>query len=285
MALTVDTTVFDDGNGTVTTPAFSTAAPGELLVAFASSDGPATSSMQTLTVSGAGLTWSLKQRSNTQFGTSEIWTATATAALVNATVTATQTFNGFDQSLTVVAFRGAGGTGAAASANALSGAPSVSLTTTRAGSLVYGVGNDWNSAIARTLGTGQTLVHQWVDTAVGDTFWVQSRTAPVATIGSVATINDTAPTTDRWNLAAIEILTSTLPPVTVPNVAGLTQAAATTAITNAGLTVGAVTTASSTTVPAGSVISQTPAGGTQAAAGSAVALVVVRLPQVTPTWV
>jgi beta-lactam-binding protein with PASTA domain len=286
VALTVDTMVFDDGNGTAVTPAFSTAAVGELLVAFAASDGP-TTAKQTLTVSGAGLTWSLKQRSNTQLGTSEIWTATASAALVNATVTATQAIGGFDQSLTVVAFRGAGGTGAAASAGALSGAPSVSLTTTRAGSLVYGVGNDWNAAIARTLGASQTLVHQWVDTAVGDTFWVQSRTAPVSTAGSVATINDTAPTTDQWNLAAIEILTSTLPQVTVPNVAGLTQAAATTAITNAGLTVGTVTTASSTTVPAGSVISQTPIAGTQVATGSAVALIVsTGLPQVAvPTVV
>src|SRR4029077_13969772 len=106
VGLTVDTIVSEDATGTVTTQPFRTAAGGVLIVAFASADGPANSSMQTLTVSGAGLTWSLKQRANTQFGTSEIWTATATAALVNATVTATETFDGFSQSLTIVAFRG-----------------------------------------------------------------------------------------------------------------------------------------------------------------------------------
>ena len=189
-------------------------------------------------------------------------------------ITSAQDVGGFDQSLTVISFRGAGGTGAVAAANALSGAPTVSLTTTRAGSLVYAVGNDWNQAIERTLGAGQTMVHEWVDFAVGDTFWVQTRTAPIASSGTLTTLNSTAPTTDRWNIAAVEIINSTLPQVATPNVVGQTQAAATSAITGAGLTLGTVTTASSTTVPSGTVISQNPAAGTQVAAGSAVALVV-----------
>src|SRR5206468_10363171 len=57
-------------------------------------------------------------------------------------------------------------------------------------------------------------------------------------------------------------------------VIGLTQAAATTQITGAGLSVGTVTSANSTTVPAGSVISQNPTGGTMVAPGSAVNLVI-----------
>jgi beta-lactam-binding protein with PASTA domain len=284
--LTVDVTTSVDGNGTVVTPAFSTAAAGELLVAFVSSDGP-TAGDQTTTITGAGLTWTLKQRSNTQLGTSEIWTATAPTALTGVSVTATQDVGGFDQSLTIVAFRGAGGTGAVAAANGLTGAPTVSLTTTRGGSLVYAVGNDWNQAFARTLGAGQTMVHEWIDFAVGDTFWVQSRTAAVASSGTLTTLNATAPTGDMWNFAAIEILNSTGPQVATPNVVGQTQAAATTAITGANLVVGTVTTATSTTVPAGSVISQNPAAGTQVAIGSAVALVVSSgLPQVaTPNVV
>jgi hypothetical protein len=69
----------------------------------------------------------------------------------------------------------------------------------------------------------------------------------------------------------------------VPSVVGSTQAAASSAIAGAGLTVGAVTTASSTTVASGNVISQNPAGGTNAAPGSAVALVVsTGAPVVTP---
>jgi beta-lactam-binding protein with PASTA domain len=62
--------------------------------------------------------------------------------------------------------------------------------------------------------------------------------------------------------------------ITVPNVVGSTQAAATAAITSAGLKVGTVTPQTSTTIPAGSVISQTPASGAAASGGSAVNLIV-----------
>jgi hypothetical protein len=61
--------------------------------------------------------------------------------------------------------------------------------------------------------------------------------------------------------------------VTVPNVVGQAQATAQTNITNAGL-VFALNTANSATVAAGRVISQTPAGGTRAARGSTVTLLV-----------
>jgi hypothetical protein len=62
--------------------------------------------------------------------------------------------------------------------------------------------------------------------------------------------------------------------VTVPNVVGETQAAASALITSAGLVVGTVTAQSSATVSAGSVISENPAAGTPANAGSAVNLTV-----------
>jgi beta-lactam-binding protein with PASTA domain/Ca2+-binding RTX toxin-like protein len=62
--------------------------------------------------------------------------------------------------------------------------------------------------------------------------------------------------------------------VTVPNVVNQTQANAITAITGVGLVQGTVTTAASTTVAVGSVISQSPAGGTSATPGSAVNLVI-----------
>ena len=262
-----------DGNDTVTTPPFDTAAPGELLVAFVASDGSRLSSQQ-LIVTGAGLTWTLKQRTNEQLGTSEIWTATAPSLLTNVQVTSTQLTGGFDQSLTVVAFAGAGGTGAVGTGNGPTGAPSLVMTTTRAGSLVYGVGNDWDSGTPRNVGTAQVMVHEWVDTAVGDTFWVQARSAPVASAGTAVAINDTLPNTDRWNLSAIEILAGGAGQVAVPSVVGLTQSAATAAITGAGLVVGSVSSSTSTTVPAGSVISQSPLGGSQAAPGSSVALII-----------
>lgn len=202
---TVDTSVSKDGIGPVSA-AVSTSAPGDLLLAFVSSDG--VGNPQTVTVSGGGLTWTLVKRVNAQGGDSEIWSARATAQLSGVTITATQSTSGYNESLTVVAFKGAAGVGASVTGNATSGAPSVKLTTTKAQSLVYAVGNDYDNAIARTPGTGQVIVHQWIETVTGDTFWSQAISGYVGAAGTVATINDTAPTTDRWNLAAVEVLSS-----------------------------------------------------------------------------
>jgi hypothetical protein len=192
-----------EGKGTVST-ALSTTQSGDVLVAFATSDGPG-SGGQTVTISGGGLTWSLVKRVNVRLGDTEIWTAKAAGTLSGASITSTPSKSGFNQSLTVVAFSAAKGIGASATGSGRS-APSVSLQTTAVGSVVYGAGNDYDNAVARTLGSGQALVHQWLDTGYGDSYWVQHRTAPTATAGSTATINDTAPTADSWNLAAVEIV-------------------------------------------------------------------------------
>ena len=132
-----------------------------------------------MSVTGGGLAWTLVSRANTQLGVSEIWTATTPTSRTGITVTSTHTLSTRDQALVVVAFSGAAGVGASASANAASGAPSVSLTTTKAGSLVYAVGNDWNGAVPREVGAGQAMVHEVLG-ASGDTFWVQRLTAPAS---------------------------------------------------------------------------------------------------------
>jgi hypothetical protein len=90
-------------------------------------------------------------------------------------------------------------------AGAISGAPDIILPGVVAGDWVFAVGNDWDKAIARTPVAGQVLVHQKVDTATGDTYWVQSTTAPLTANGLVD-IHDSAPTSDRWNYAAVEIV-------------------------------------------------------------------------------
>ena len=275
----VDVMVFSQGAGTRTTPAFSTTSPGDVLVAFVGSDGPAAPNAQTVTVSGAGLTWSRVQRSASQFGDAEIWTATASGILTGVTVRSVQSSGAVHQSLTVIAFSGVTGIGASSIAGAASGAPSIGLTTQGAGSLVYAVGNDWDRAVARTIPAGQTKVREFVDTAVGDTFWLQSVTGAVAAAGTSVTLNASAPTNDQWNMAAIELLAGAVVPppppvlVTVPSVVGLTQPDAMAAITGATLTVGTVSTQNSAT-PAGQVISQNPAGGSSAAQNSAVSFVV-----------
>jgi VCBS repeat-containing protein len=75
--------------------------------------------------------------------------------------------------------------------------------------------------------------------------------------------------------STVTLVISTGPcPVAVPDVAGMSQAAAESAITGAGFTVGSVTEECSDTVAAGNVISQDPAGGTEAEFGASVNLVV-----------
>ncbi|KFF61030.1 hypothetical protein JF66_00775 [Cryobacterium sp. MLB-32] len=209
--LGVDRSVTSTGRGTVTTAAFSTSAAGETLLAEVASDGPA-SGGQTATVSGGGLTWSSVTRANSQLGDAEIWTATAPAMLVNATITSTPVKAGYDQQLSVQAFRNSAGVGRSANGGATTGAPTVSLPSSAAGSLFYAVGEDWDRAVARVLGSNQTMVSQWVDTAVGDTAWVQSTSNTSTTAGQSVTLNDTQPTTDRWNLSAVEVLASTVAP-------------------------------------------------------------------------
>jgi beta-lactam-binding protein with PASTA domain len=271
---TVDKMVFSQGAGRRTTPAFSTAIPGEMLVAFASSDGPASTDSQSLTISGAGLTWTRVQRSATRFGVSEIWKASAPSVLTNVTVSSTQAIAGVHQSLTVIAFTGVGGIGASNAAGAISGAPTVSLVTQAAGSLVYAAGNDWDRAVARTIPAGQTKVREFVDTPVGDTFWLQAAAGTSASAGATVTLNATAPTNDQWNMAIVELTPGVAPVnVSVPNVVGLTQTAAQAAITGASLTAGAVTNANHATVPAGQVMSQNPLPGTSVAPNSSVSLV------------
>ncbi|MFP5389443.1 MAG: Ig-like domain-containing protein, partial [Thermoleophilia bacterium] len=231
--LAVDSTVTTHqktASTTIASPAFSTASPGELVLAFVESDGPSSGGSQSISkVSGGGLSWRLRRRSNTQAGTSEVWAANASALLSKVIVTATRGSGSYVGSITVAGFSGADlvADGATAAASGASGAPSVSLSTSRAGSLVWGVGNDWDRATARTVGPNQTKVDEFLASG-GDTFWVQRQSSPIPLAGSSVTLNDTAPTTDRWNMAAIEILpavSDTEPPTAPANLAAGTVSA------------------------------------------------------------
>jgi autotransporter-associated beta strand protein len=70
------------------------------------------------------------------------------------------------------------------------------------------------------------------------------------------------------------VVTIQLPPVTVPNVVGMTQSAAGTAITTANLVVGTINSIYSETVAVGNVISQNPAAGGSIPGQQAVNLVI-----------
>lgn len=206
-----DVTISQDspGGATVTSPTFSTAAGNELLLAFISTGGAAPVTVNSVT--GAGLTWALAVRTNGQKGTAEIWRAFSPSTLSSVAVQASLS-SSVASSMTVMSFTGvdpsgasgSGAIGAIATANAVSGAPSASLTTTRDSSWVIGVGNDATAIAARAPGASQTLVHQ--DTPTGNTFWVQERISPTPLSGTAVAINDTAPTADPYNLSAVEIL-------------------------------------------------------------------------------
>ena len=199
---------------TISAPALTTAQPNELLLAFIGSDGPNAGGAQSISsVTGGGLTWTLRQRANAQAGTAEVWQAVAPTTLANTVITAKRANGSYQGAITVAAFIGADTTvnGAVGSGAAASGAPSASLVTTRAGSWVWAVGEDWDKATARTVGPGQTLVDQFLSPS-GDTFWTQRQTAPTAASGTTVVINDTAPTADRWDLSLVEVLPAPTPP-------------------------------------------------------------------------
>ncbi len=181
-AIAIDATASTDrttASTTVASPTVSTVSGGELLFAFISTDYKSGANTTVRSVAGAGLTWALVVRSNGQSGTSEIWRAFAAAPLSNALITATLS-QSVVSSITVMSFtgvdtsgtNGSGATGATANKSAATGAPSATLVTTRNNSWVFGVGNDFDNAIARTPRLGQSVIHQVLAT-VGDTYWVQ----------------------------------------------------------------------------------------------------------------
>ncbi len=162
------------GRGPVTTPAFHTAAPVETLLAFVSSDGPARRG-QRVTVSGAGLTWTLVRRANSQRGDAEIWQARTRQVMTAVRVTARQAWSGYRQQLAVVAMEGTDGVGASAGGSAARGPSAVRLTTSSPGSLIFAVGFSAGVPRARVLPVGWVMLRQRLD---GESFWSQYTNVP-----------------------------------------------------------------------------------------------------------
>jgi len=209
----IDVTVWADqatALPTITSPAFTTTAPNELLLAFVATDYDTGTNTSVTSITGGGLTWTLVARANAQPGTSEIWRALAPAPLSAVTVTAAMS-QPVSAMLTVVTIvnvdttgDGSGAIGAVATASRSGSTPSATVVTTRNNSLVFGVANDYDHAASRTVGAGQTMVHQFLS-PVGDTYWLQRQLNPTALAGTSVMINDTAPSGDRSNLAVCEI--------------------------------------------------------------------------------
>jgi hypothetical protein len=195
------------GSGNVSTPSFRTVVAGETLLAFVSADGTE-GTPQRATVSGGGLNWHLVARANGSPGDAEVWQAIAAKPMSVGPIKATLSTPTYDVDLSVIAMESADGTAATATGSGSSGAPTVKLTTESATSLVFAVGHDWDQATRRKLPVGWVTLDQWLDSGPGDTFWTQYTNQPTGPAGSHVTVTDTAPTTDHWDLAAVELINS-----------------------------------------------------------------------------
>lgn len=208
---------------TISSPIFSTTVSNELVVAFIDSNGPGSRSREQSfqSVTGGGLSWTLRSRSNANNGTAEIWQAVAVNPVTNISVTATRAIGHYSGDITVVGFLNASiaSSGATANNSAHSGAPNVSLKSTEANSWIWATGFDWDNSSKIVVGSNQNLVDSYVYRGESISSWTQDQSNPSSSAGQQITMNDTSPTQDRWDFAAIEILpsnTSSTPPVNTP---------------------------------------------------------------------
>ena len=206
-APTVDVVVSTDqktASSKLTSGKVTTTGANELVLAFIQADGPTSPTQKVTAVTGGGLTWTLASRSNTTWGTTEVWQAYASSALSNAVVTA-KLASAYDGAITVTAFKGAANkVGATATGAGTTGQPTAKVTPLGCNSLVWASGHDWTHSTAAVAATGQTIVHQFVDKRVHDSFWTQKVNTPTA-LGTPVIVKDTVPAKDRWTLAAVEV--------------------------------------------------------------------------------
>ncbi|HEV2412261.1 MAG TPA: hypothetical protein VGS28_00445, partial [Candidatus Saccharimonadales bacterium] len=189
---------------------FATNFNNEVILLFAIiSQGAATIS----SVSGGGFTWVNVGRANTNSGSVELWrtfapTPTNFFPTVNYSVGVKSVNNlliGF-VGADITGTNGSGAIGAFSTGSSTNAAPTISVTTTRNNSWVYGAVNDPVANSTNTPGTGQGVIRSVGDSTNVCKSWVQRQSAITTTSGTNVTINDTAPTTDSCNILAVEIL-------------------------------------------------------------------------------
>jgi hypothetical protein len=185
----------------------------QLIVVFVASDGPPTAAQSVSSLTGGGLQWTLAARANGQPGDAEIWYTMPTSAVSNVTISASRALAGCNTGtcnglLVVAVFSGtnlARPVGTTGIASRSTGAPTVSLTTTRDLSWVFGVGADWTHATLRSVGAGQTLLHDDQSTENDDEYWVQYMTNATPASGTLVTLDVIHPTNEIYDFASIEI--------------------------------------------------------------------------------
>lgn len=200
------------GTGTRTTAPFTPPA-GSVLVALVSYDTGSGGANNQMLSSSPPLSWTLQGRKSPDPGSTggagtdggvEIWTAPVSTSQPYA-VSDTQARSN-DGALKVLVVTGAEtpSSGAVAAAFGASGTPSVTLTTTKANSLVVAVSSDWSQRGLGAVGTGQTMLQQYDSPGLVTThMWRQNTTSAAA--GTALTSNLTSPAGQNYNALAIEI--------------------------------------------------------------------------------
>jgi hypothetical protein len=161
-------------------------------------------SMITSVSDALGLHWTKVASENQAGGDAEVWYAFTAPTIKMDKVTVTS--NGADVNLTVATFENAPGIGASGTFYSASGAPTGTITTTEPNSWVWASGTDPGGDAARKAGSGQNIWVQTLDLTAKKAFWVQSTTNPTTNAKTKVTINDTAPTSDPYDLVLVEIL-------------------------------------------------------------------------------
>jgi hypothetical protein len=186
--------------GSKSTASFAVQA-GDVLVAY----GMTENSPNGLSISGGSLTWTQQQLVNvSNYGRAYAWTATASSS-TSITVTFTRSGSG-QYGGDVLVYRGSGGIGASAKANT-TGAPSLSLTTTQAGSAIVVAAVDWNavdgsSRAWRTGGGSLTETTYATDPLHGTYYGGYHADAGAA---GAKTVGLTAPTGQQYSIVAVEV--------------------------------------------------------------------------------
>lgn len=167
-----------------------------------------------MSLSGASLTWTLQQSiAVTSYCKSYLYTSNVLTGAVSAqNITATRGAGGGTLRWGVTAMRWSGtsgaGIGASNKANASTGLPSLSLTTTQANSAIVVANGDWNavSGSSRAWGTSAgTYTEVAYDFTASVATFYDGYYADAGAVGS-KTINMTAPSGQAYALLAVEVL-------------------------------------------------------------------------------
>jgi hypothetical protein len=201
---------FTTAKTTLTTATISTNMPNELVLMFFNIQKGATT---VSSVTTAGLTWVNVGRANTNAGSVELWrTFVATPQIYTMTVNfSASTVSGNFMVVGLVGAdmtgtNGSGAVGAFNTGSSTNAAPTITVTTTRNNSWVWGAGNDPVATTTATAGSNQTILRTTSDATNTCRSWMQRQNALTSSAGSNVTINATAPSADSCNILAVEIL-------------------------------------------------------------------------------